>query len=108
MFATRTVLLLRAISRPAPLLPDWLSFRRSFHLARTVMEAKQHLLQCVRPPRLQRLPIPAMVLVDAGLNNADIKSELELWIERHPRLRRVQVVCTPASSWLKRIWKRGQ
>jgi hypothetical protein len=108
MFATRTILLLRAISQPAPAWPTWLGFGRRHHLARTVMEVKQHLLQCLRPIRPERPSLPAVIVVDAGANNADIQNELERWIERHPRLRYVQVVCSPASSWLKRIWRRNR
>ena len=108
MFATRTVLLLQAIPRPASWLPIWICFRRRYHPARSVMEVKQHLLRCLRPVRPERLPVPSMIVVDAGTNNADIKSELEYWIERHPRLLCVRVVCSPASWWLRWIWNRRQ
>jgi hypothetical protein len=108
MFATRTILLLRAITQPAPLWISWPGFGRRHHLTRTVMEAKRYLLQCLRPVQREPSPLPEMIVVDAGANNADIKSELERWLDRHPRLHCVQVVCSPASSWLKRIWNRKQ
>jgi hypothetical protein len=91
---------------PGLWLPAWLSFRHRYHPARSVMEVKQHLLRCVRPVRPERLPVPSMIVVDAGTNNADIKSELERWIERHPRLRCVRVVCSSTSPWLRWIWNR--
>jgi hypothetical protein len=46
-------------------------------------------------------------MVDDGARNADIKIELERWLERHTRLRRVPVVCSPAKSWIKRIWNQN-
>ena len=69
------------------------------------MEVKQHLLRCLHALKPERPAVPSLIMLDAGAMNADIKTELERWLERHPRLRRVRVVCSPASSWLKRIWK---
>jgi len=68
------------------------------------MEVKQYLLRCVRKMKSETCPVPELIMVDAGPNNADIKSELERWLDFHPRLRRVQVVFPPAPSWLRRFW----
>ena len=70
------------------------------------MEVKQYLLRCLRKmkSKSETLPLPELILVDAGPNNADIKNELERWLEAHPRLRRVQVVFPPARSWLRRFF----
>lgn len=107
MIALRTVLMLRLLPRPASLWLDALTFRRPCHLARNVMDAKRYLLRCAGDRRSARWPVPTAVFVDAGEGNHDIKTELERWLDRHPRLRRVRVVCAPASSWLKRIWNRN-
>jgi hypothetical protein len=104
MIALRTVLMLRLLPRPASLLIDALAFRRPCHLARNVMDAKRYLLRCAADRHAKRWPVPSAIFVDAGAGNNDIKTELERWLDRHPRLRRVRVVCTPASSWLKRLW----
>ena len=69
------------------------------------MEVKQYLLRCVRKVASEPMPVPELIMVDAGENNADIKTELERWLDAHPRLRRVQVVFPPAPSWLRRFWK---
>jgi hypothetical protein len=107
MFATRTILLLRAFPRPASLMFKWLSFGRHYHTTRTVMEAKQYLLRCVHAMKPERPALPSLIMVDDGARNADIKIELERWLERHTRLRRVPVVCSPAKSWIKRIWNQN-
>lgn len=105
MFATQTVLLLRALPRPASLLSGLFNLRRRYHSARSVMEVKQHLLRCVRRIKPELFPVPTVIMVDAGANNADIKSELERWLDRHPRLRRVRVILPPAQSWVRRfVW----
>ena len=104
MFA-RNVLLLRALPAPSPWPFSIFGFRRRYPSATTVMEVKRYLLGCVRKLKIERLPMPSMVVVDAGANNADIKCELDRWLESHPRLRRVQVVLRPRLSWIRRWWK---
>jgi hypothetical protein len=71
------------------------------------MEAKQYLLRCVHAMKPERPAVPSLIMIDGGARNADIKNELERWLERHTRLRRVPVVCSPATSWIKRIWNQN-
>ena len=77
------------------------------HFVRTVMEVKRHLLRCVRNMKPHASNTPDIILVDAGANNHDIKSELERWMERHPRLQRIKVVFPSPRPWVVRAWKRS-
>jgi hypothetical protein len=61
-------------------------------------------LRCLRHMRPAVLATPDLILVDAGSNNHDIKSELERWIEKHPRLRRIKVIFPPPRPWVIRAW----
>jgi hypothetical protein len=79
---------------------------RDYHFARNVMEAKQYLLRCVRNMRPAASPTPDYIVVDAAHNNHDIKSELELWMEKHPRLRRIKIIFPPPRPWVVRLWGR--
>ncbi len=105
MFAPHTVLLLRALANPSSTAFSLFHLRRRYRPAKSVMEVKQYLLRCVRKIKPEACPVPTLIMVDAGANNADIKSELERWLDKHPRLRRVRVVFPPAPSWLRRFWK---
>ena len=79
---------------------------RDYHFARNVMEVKQYLLRCVRNMRPAASPTPDYIVVDAAHNNCDIKSELELWMEKHPRLRRIRIIFPPPRPWVVRLWER--
>lgn len=68
------------------------------------MEVKQYLLRCLRNMRPAVSPPPDYILVDAAHNNRDIKSELELWMEKHPRLRKI--IFPPPRPWVVRLWER--
>ena len=96
MSANQTIVLLRALPRPPSRWFGWLNFRRRYQPAANVMEVKRYLLNCVRKMKPELFPMPTLIVVDAGERNADIKSELERWINKLPRLRRVRVVCSPA------------
>ena len=77
---------------------------RDHYFARSVMEVKQHLLRCLRNMKPQGAATPDFILLDAGAYNHDIKSELELWLEKHPRLRRIKVKLPPPRPWAVRLW----
>ena len=68
------------------------------------MEVKQHLLRCLRNMKPHSAATPDFILLDAGANNHDIKSELELWLEKHPRLRRIKVQLPPPRPWVVGLW----
>jgi hypothetical protein len=70
------------------------------------MEVKQYLLRCLRNMRPAVSPTPDYILVDAADNNRDIKSELELWMEKHPRLRKIKIIFPPPRPWVVRLWER--
>ena len=74
-------------------------------MVRNVMEVKRYLLRCLRNMNPILFPTPDVILVDAGHNNADYKSELERWMEAHPRLQRIKIVFPQKYSW-KNWWKR--
>ena len=104
MFERHTVLLLRAgpaggVALPMP------GRVRACHFARNVMEAKQHLLRCLKNMNPRTRATPDFILVDAGDNNADIKAELEHWMGKHPRLHSVKVIFSRPSR-LRRWWQR--
>lgn len=105
MFTHQTILSLRAntVGTPASL-PVFGHFR-DYHFARNVMEAKQYLLRCVRGMNRGRCSTPDFVLVDAGSDNDSIRSELERWLEEHPRLGRVRVKHPARRPWFLRGWK---
>jgi hypothetical protein len=105
MFTHQTILLLRAglVGCAAPL-PVCGHFR-DYHFVRTVMEVKRHLWRCLRNMK-PTLATPDFILVDAGANNHDIKSELEKWMENHPRLGRIKVIFPPPRPWVVRAWAR--
>ena len=79
---------------------------RDYHFARNVMEVKQYLLRCLRNMRPAVSPTPDYILVDAAHHNRDIKSELELWMEKHPRLRKIKIIFPPPRPWAVRLWER--
>jgi hypothetical protein len=106
MFTHETILLLRGgLSECAASLPVCGHFR-DYHFVRNVMEVKQHLLRCLRNNRPALLAMPDFIVVDAGPSNSDIKSELERWLEKHPRLGRIKVVFPPPRPWVLRLWTR--
>ncbi len=105
MLTHRTILMLRAelpmSGAPTPVYGHF----RDYHFARNVMEVKQYLLRCVRNMRPVASPTPDYIVVDAAHNNRDIKSELELWMEKHPRLRRIKIIFPPPRPWVVRLWE---
>jgi len=66
------------------------------------MEVKGYLLRCMRRLKTGVALVPRLIVVDAGANNADIKAELDRWMEEHPSLRGVKVVLPPRPSLLGR------
>src|SRR5947207_13965525 len=104
MFAHRTILMLRAeLPMSEASMPVYGHFR-DYHFARNVMEVKQYLLRCLRNMRPAVSPTPDYILVDAAHHNRDIKSELELWMEKHPRLRKLKIIFPPPRPWAVRLW----
>ena len=103
MLTHQTILMLRADASCAPM-PIY-GYFRDYHFARNVMEVKQHLLRCVRNMRPVASPTPDYIVVDAAHNSGDIKSELELWMEKHPRLRRIKIIFPPPRPWVVRLWE---
>jgi hypothetical protein len=105
MFNHQTILLLRsALPEHAAPLPLQ-GYFRDYRFVRNVMEVKQHLLRCLQNMR----PIstmPDLIVVDADTNKHDIKSELERWMESHPRLRHIKIIFSPPRSWIFRLWTR--
>lgn len=97
MFASHTVLMMRGLPTPSALPFSCLQFRRRYHAASNVMEVKRYLSRCVG--KSNSCPVPTLILVDAGERNLDIKSELDRWIEKHPRLRCVKVVFPRLGRW---------
>lgn len=104
MLTHRTILMLRADASGAPM-PIY-GYFRDYHFARNVMEVKQYLLRCVRNMRPVASPTPDYILVDAAHNNSAIKSELEFWMEKHPRLRKIKIIFPPPRPWVVRLWER--
>jgi hypothetical protein len=82
-------------------------YLRDYHFARSVMEVKRHLLRCLRNMQPAASATPDIILIDAGLRNADIKTELERWIEKHHRLRRIKVMLPRPRPWVVRLWARA-
>jgi hypothetical protein len=80
---------------------------RDYHFVRSVMEVKRHLLRCLRNMQPAVSATPDIILIDAGPNNADIKSELDRWIEKHHRLRRIKVMLPQPRPWVVRSWARA-
>lgn len=105
MFTHQTILSLRVSIIGAPAASPVFGHFRDYHFARNVMEAKQHLLRCLRHMNPAHFRTPDVILVDAGADNVDIKSELERWIESHPRLGRVKIIFPAKLSWLRRRWQ---
>lgn len=106
MFTHQTILLLRpGLPGARGSLPLRGHFR-DYHFVQTVMEVKHHLLQCLRNMKPYVSKTPDLILLDAGANNHDIKSELERWMNRHPRLGRIKVICPRPRPWVVRAWKR--
>ena len=104
MFTHQRILLLRASSPDGALRLPLCGWFRDYQFVRTVMEVKRHLLRCVRKMRPAGFTAPDLILVDAGVNNHDIKSELERWIDGHPRLRRIKIILPPPRPWAVRTW----
>jgi hypothetical protein len=105
MFTHRTILSLQA-DLPGGSAPVSVSgYFREDHVVRNVMEVKHYLLRCLRNINPILFPTPDFILIDAGRSNRDIKSELERWMEAHPRLQRVKIVFPRKWSWMKRWWK---
>ena len=103
MFSHQTILLLRP-SVPGGALPLRGHFR-DYHFVQNVMEVKRHLLRCLRKLKPEATAPPDFILVDAGANNHDIKSELERWMENHPRLGRIKVIFPQPRPWVVRAWR---
>ena len=107
MFNHQTILLLRpGLPGTGGTLPLRGHFR-DHHFARTVMEVKRHLLRCLRNMKPHLFDTPDFIVVDAGANNHDIKSELERWMDAHPRLRRIRIIFPSPRPWVVRAWKRA-
>ena len=105
MFSHRTILSLQT-GLPGRSAPVSISgYFREDHVVRNVMEVKRYLLRCLRNMNPILFPTPDVILIDAGHNNADFKSELERWMEAHPRLQRVKIVFPKKWSWMKRWWQ---
>ena len=64
------------------------------------MEVKGYLLRCARMVKSGSF-LPKFIVLDAGENNADIKTELDRWLDSHPRLRNVRVVLPTPRSWIQ-------
>jgi hypothetical protein len=105
MFTHQTILSLRVAVPVAPVSAPVFGHFRDYHFARNVMEAKQYLLRCLRHMNPAHFRTPDVILVDAGADNVDIKSELEHWIDSHPRLGRVEITFPAKLSWIRRLWK---
>jgi hypothetical protein len=106
MFEHQTILALRLSgSEGASALPIFGHFR-DYHFARNVMEVKQHLLRCLRRAHQPHVRTPDVILVDAGHHNIDIKTELERWMEEHPRLPRIKIRFPAPRPWVVRLWER--
>jgi hypothetical protein len=106
MFTHQTILLLRpGLPGSAALLPLRGHFR-DYHFVQNVMEVKRHLLRCLRKLKPEATSTPDFILVDAGANSRDIRSELERWLESHPRLGRIKVIFPPPRPWVLRVCKR--
>lgn len=103
MFNHQTILSLRPALDTSAALPVFGHFR-DYHFARNVMEAKRHLLRCLHNQNQSQSATPDIILVDAGRDSRDIRTELERWLEAHPRLGRVQVRLPERGSWLGRLW----
>ena len=107
MFTHHTVLMLRTSpSGEAAQLPVC-GYFRDYHFARSVMEVKRHLLRCLRNMQPAVSATPDIILIDAGPYNADIKCELDRWIEKHHRLRRIKVMLPQPRPWVVRLWARA-
>jgi hypothetical protein len=106
MFTHRTILMLCAdLPSSAARGPVYGHFR-DYHFARNVMEVKQHLLRCVRNMSPAFSSTPDYIVVNAAHHNRDIESELEQWMEKHPRLRKIQIIFPPPRPWAVRLWQR--
>ena len=99
---SETVLILRASAETQTTLCVPFSFRRPrIGFVKNLTEVKGHLLRCLK----RGVPeLPHSVMLDAGPNSHDFKSELNRWLERHPKLRRVRVVVPAELSWMARGW----
>jgi hypothetical protein len=106
MFSHQTILSLRLSAPGVPRALPSLGHFRDVHQVRNVMEAKHLLLRCLRGLQALRQRTPDIILVDAGMNNPEIKAELVRWMNEHPRLGKVRVQFPAGASWLGR-WLKG-
>jgi hypothetical protein len=104
MFTHQTILSLRLAPPGAPASAPVFGHFRDYHFARNVMEAKQYLSRCLRHMNPMHFRTPDLILIDAGADNADIKSELERWIDSHPRLGSVRIIFPAKVPWIRRCW----
>ena len=104
MFTHQCVLSLRPGEAKA-LLPKYGHFR-DLHFVRSLMEAKGHLLLCMAQINQRNCPTPDVIIVDAGTDTAHIKTELERWLNEHPRLDHVRVTLPRKPFWLRRLWRK--
>ena len=106
MFSHQTILSLRLSAPGGPTALPSLGHFRDVHRVRNVMEAKHFLLRCLRGLQALRQRTPDVILVDAGVNNPEIKAELVRWMNEHPRLGKVRVQFPDRASWWER-WLKG-
>jgi hypothetical protein len=104
MFTHQTILSLRLADSGVPRALPVLGHFRDFHFVRNLMETKQFLLRCIRGLNQAHSRTPDVIMIDAGPNNFEIKTELERWMEAHPQLDGVKVVL-PAKASRARRWK---
>ena len=69
------------------------------------MEAKRHLLLCMAQINQRNCPTPDVIIVDAGADNVHITTELERWLNEHPRFDHIRVMLPRRISWLRRLWR---
>lgn len=85
-------------------MPEYGHFR-DIHHVRNVTEAKRHLSLCMAQVNQRNCPTPDSIIVDAGEDAANIKTELERWMNEHPRLDHIRVTLPAGISWLGRCWR---
>jgi hypothetical protein len=105
MFSHRTILSLRAGLAGCAAPVSVAGHFREHHVVRTVMEVKHYLVRCLRNMNPILFPMPDVILIDAGRNNTDIKSELQRWMNAHPRLQRVKIDFPRKFSSMRGWWR---
>jgi hypothetical protein len=101
MFSRDSILFLRATPSGTPPL-SLFRFGRRCYCAETLMEAKAHLLGCLRKVSANLFSAPRLIVVDSGPYSRDFKAELELWLSKHPRLAHVEIVVAQRSCRIAR------